>query len=209
DVLLVELRKQASQLPEIDMAAAGELIGELLLERQGGHDRLQTVLDSNRYQALLAELNGTALNPPFDRTAVEPDAPARRVLRRLVRKPWRRLRSRVRGIGRHPTDEDLHTVRKRAKAVRYAAEMATPVRGKQARRLARAMDNVQAVLGQLHDAVVAEAWLRRAGSTGGPLRALVAGELVERERRRQSAYRQAWPSAWRRAARRRLRAWIR
>jgi CHAD domain-containing protein len=209
DVLLVELRKQASQLAEIDRVAAGELIGELSLERQGAHDRLQTVLDSDRYQALLAELNGTALSPPLDLTALTPDARARRVLRRVVRKPLRRLRSRVRGIGRHPTDETLHTVRKRAKSVRYAAEMASPLLGKPARKLAREMEHLQEVLGQLHDAVVAEAWLRRAGTTGGPSRALAAGELVERERRRQSAYRQAWPGAWRKAARKRLRAWIR
>ncbi|MFY9613873.1 MAG: CHAD domain-containing protein, partial [Candidatus Dormiibacterota bacterium] len=161
DVLLVELRKQASQLAEIDRAAAGELIAELSLVRRAAHDRLQTVLDSDRYQALLAELNGTALSPPFDLTAGEPDAPARRVLRRLVRKPWRRLRSRVRGIGRHATDETLHTVRKRAKSVRYAAEMATPLLGKPARRLAGEMETLHEVLGQLHDAVVAEAWLRR------------------------------------------------
>jgi CHAD domain-containing protein len=144
----------------------------------------------------------------MDRSAANPDAAARWVLPGLVRKPWKLLRKSVRAVGDDPSDENLHQVRKRAKAVRYAAEAAAPVIGKPARRLAEAMENLQEVLGELHDAVVCEAWLRRSGISSQPSQALVAGQLIERERQRQAICRRAWPKAWRKAADKRLRAWI-
>ena len=61
--------------------------------------------------------------------------------------------------------------------------------GTPARKLAAAAQELQEVLGGLHDAVVAEAWLRRSGTSGAPSQALVAGQLIERERRRQAACR--------------------
>ena len=208
DVLLEELRKQAAGLPETDAAAAEAMLGEVSGERNKANERLLAVLDSDRYLVLLNELAAAATDPPLDRSAFEPDAAARSALPQLVRKPWKRLRETVRGLQDPPPDEGLHLVRKRGKAVRYAAEAAAPVIGKPAQKLAAAMENLQEVLGSLHDAVVAEAWLRRRGLAGDPAQALVAGQLVERERQRQAVHRQAWPRAWEEAARKRLRAWI-
>jgi CHAD domain-containing protein len=208
DVLLEELRKQAAGLRAADAALADALLAQLSAERNRANERLLAVLDSNRYLALLNDLTAAAADPPLDRSAADLDAAARSLFPRLIRKPWRRLRQTVRDLGDAPSDEDLHLVRKRAKAVRYAAEAAAPVVGRQARKLAEAMENLQEVLGALHDAVVSEKWLRHRGVTAAPEQALVAGQLVERERQRQSVHRDAWPKAWREAARNRLRAWI-
>jgi CHAD domain-containing protein len=208
DVLLQELRKQAAGLRAADAELADELLAQLSGERNLANDRLLTVLDSDRYLALLNDLTAAAADPPLDRHAADPEAAARSPFPRLIRKPWKQLRQTVPDVGDPPSDDDLHLVRKRAKAVRYAAEGAAPVVGRQARKLAEAMENLQEVLGALHDAVVAEEWLRRRGVKGAPEQALVAGQLVERERQRQAVHRDAWPKAWREAARSRLRAWI-
>src|SRR5205814_929201 len=74
----------------------------------------------------------------------------------------------VDALGKEPEDEALHEVRKRAKQARYAAEAVTGVIGKPAGRLASAVAGVQEVLGGLQDAVVAEEWLRKAATGGGP-----------------------------------------
>ena len=83
------------------------------------------------------------------------------VLPRLVRRPWRHLSQAVEALGDNPEDEALHEVRIRAKRLRYAAEAATPVIGKPAQRFASAVATLQGVLGDMNDAVVAEAWLRQ------------------------------------------------
>ena len=140
-----------------------------------------TILDSDRYLALLSDLTAAANDPPLGGPAAEPEATAPLILPRLLARPARRLRRGVRGLGDDPADESLHEVRKRAKDLRYAAEAAVPVLGTPARKLAAAAQELQGVLGGPHNAVVAEAWLRRSGTSGAPSQALVAGQLIERE----------------------------
>jgi CHAD domain-containing protein len=136
------------------------------------------------------------------------DRPAREVLPRLVRQPWRHLLRAATGLGDDPPDEALHEVRIQAKRLRYAAEAAEPVIGNPARRLAAAVAEVQGVLGDMQDAVVAEAWLRQAGSSGSAGQALVAGILIARQRDQQAACREAWIKPWQKASRKRLRRWL-
>jgi CHAD domain-containing protein len=136
------------------------------------------------------------------------DRQAREVLPRLVRRPWRHLLRAATGLGDDPPDEALHEVRIQAKRLRYAAEAAEPVIGNPARRLAAAVAEVQGVLGDMQDAVVAEAWLRQAGSSGSAGQALVAGILIARQRDQQAACREAWIKPWQEASRKRLRRWL-
>ncbi len=70
-----------------------------------------------------------------------------------------RGRSRARG---DVPDEQLHDLRIRAKRCRYAAEAAAAATGKNAAKFAREVAALQEVLGELHDAVVAEALAARA-----------------------------------------------
>jgi CHAD domain-containing protein len=146
--------------------------------------------------------NGTA------RTHLPGERPAREVLPGLVRKPWQHLRRAATGLGDDPPDEALHQVRIHAKRLRYAAEAAEPVIGKPAKRLAAAVAEVQGVLGDMQDAVVAEAWLRQAGTAGSASQALVAGVLIARQRDQQAACRKAWTRPWRKASAKKLRAWL-
>jgi CHAD domain-containing protein len=131
------------------------------------------------------------------------------VLPPLVRRRWKRLLKQASGCDAQASAEELHAVRIRAKHARYAAELAEPVFGKPARRLARALRGLQQTLGDYRDAVVAADWLRRASGEVPRETAYVAGVLAAREERLRAEALERWPRAWERAGDRRLREWLR
>ena len=115
----------------------------------------RVVLDADRYQRLLAALEGLVAAPPWTEAA---SRPAHDVLPPLVTKDWKRLRRRIwaaveaEGLPHH--DEALHDARKAAKRLRYAAETLKPA-FEAAGRLAKQAEALQALLGDHQDAVVA------------------------------------------------------
>jgi len=133
---------------------------------------------------------------------------AAQVLPSLVRGPWRRLHRAVAALGPDPEDDALHQIRIHAKRCRYAAEAAAPVIGKAASNLAAGVAELQGVLGDFHDAIVAEAWLRQGASRGSAGAALVAGELITFQRQEAATCRAAWTAAWKDASAKKLRAWL-
>lgn len=150
--------------------------------------------------------------PPAAELGVPDDLGNRRameILVPLVRRPWRHLQEAVDHLPEDPPDEALHEIRIRAKRLRYAAEAVSGVIGKPARQLAAAVAEVQGVLGDMQDAVVAETWLRRQAASSPASQALVAGELVMLQCQQQAACRDRWVEPWRRASRKPLRRWLR
>ena len=123
---------------------------------------------------------------------------------------WRALDRRVRKAGRHPTDRQLHRIRIGAKRLRYAAESAVPVVGKPALRTAAAAEQVQTTLGDLHDAVQAEAWLRREPDKPRvpAVAAFVAGMLCRDQQFEQQRLRRQWESDWKQVRRKKNRSWL-
>jgi CHAD domain-containing protein len=99
-------------------------------------------------------------------------------------------------------------VRIRAKRLRYASEAVAPAVGKPATGLARSAADLQGVLGDFHDAIVAEAWLRTGTEGASPAQALAAGQLVARERDDAAQCRASWTHAWRRLNHKKRRAWL-
>jgi CHAD domain-containing protein len=209
DVLLDRLRGQAEELGDADAPAVGALLRRLDAERRAARAGLGAVYDSDRYLALLDELARASLRPPV---AAEAAAGGRAVkaVRKVVRGPWKHLEAAVEALGRAPEDAALHDVRIRAKRVRYAAEAAASVSGRSATRFAKAAARLQTVLGDLQDAVVAEAWLRRTvGAPGvGADEAFVAGQLVAVQHRAMADARQAWPASWDELRAKKLRRWL-
>jgi CHAD domain-containing protein len=134
--------------------------------------------------------------------------PAADVVRPLVAAAFRKLRKAVRNAGDEPTDEALHNIRIRAKRCRYAAEAVAPVIGKPARRLGEAAADLQDVLGEQHDAVVAEAWLRQAVRAHRRDEALLAGELVCLQRAAAAEARSSWSKAWKACSAKRVTSWF-
>src|SRR5690606_22559605 len=131
-------------------------------------------LGSPRYAALIERLVGIALDPPLVAKARKEAA---KVAPGPVAKPVKALAKAVDKLPRHPTDDDLHGVRKRAKRARYASEAVAPVCGAAAERLGRALKHLQDVLGDHQDAVVAESWLREAATAVPADQAMAAGLL--------------------------------
>jgi len=208
DVLAERLRAQVSRLPAPDVKSV-----DLLLKRleEMGHDAFEHIvatLDDDRYVKLLDELVDIASQPAF---ASEPPGLAHRAARPIfidiVRKPWRRLERAVGALPPEAPDTAYHAVRIRAKRVRYAAEAVTPVYGKEARRFARAVAEVQTVLGNNQDTTVAEAWLRDSAKAL-PSTRLVAGELIAFERDDRVRLRAQFWKVWKKTSRRKLRKWL-
>ena len=173
---------------------------------------------STNVTATRGEPNGTG--PPADdgvrpgmpvaapRPAVDGEVPAIGVLPQLVRKPWRRLARAVATLGPDPADDALHEVRILAKRLRYASEAVAVVVGRPAQRTGRDAAGLQTVLGDHHDAVVAEGWLREAAKRGGGARALVIGQLIAAERQSQEEARSRWRERWAVLADGERRAWL-
>jgi CHAD domain-containing protein len=162
-------------------------------------------LDSERYRALRAELGRLLDSPPLTPGAAEP---AGKALVPAVGRAYRQTRRRMRRADHAPAgqarDVALHEARKAAKRARYAAEAARPALGKQdgrnARRLAKRMKDVQSVLGSHQDAVIAQATARDIG-----VQAYLAGEnafsfglLHERAHQQALACEHQAYRAWRR-----------
>jgi CHAD domain-containing protein len=231
DVLGARLAESVAALPPDDAVAAGAVVDRLRAQRAERLDALLVAMRGRRYLELLDRLVAVAAAPEL----AEPDAPGADVARQLVRRPWRKLRKAARRLGpdggegddrRHggdpsgPSDAELHRVRILAKRARYACVAVAPVAPGPAAELADALADLQDELGELQDAVVAEAWLRGqvvGAGTGtadpaaalSPAEAVAVGQLVAAERRRAQAQRAAWWASWKAADRKALAGWLR
>ena len=202
DVLIDRLRRRVASLPAADRDAGAEIVAKLVSLREERRSELLAAMRDQPYVALLDRLVSAAREPVVgeDRASPAPDVAA------VMQPVWRRLAQTASSLGRQPSDAELHAVRIRTKRARYAAEALAPVAGKAARRFADRAAELQDVLGEHQDAVVAEDWLRR--SIGRGRRAsFVAGELVAAERAAAEAAAAAWPAAWDTLDRKRIRFW--
>lgn len=211
DVLAGRLAASGGSLGPADADGLSELLGALRDARVRERARLGTVLESDRYRALLRALaklvRGTATTvdtaDAVDDVAERPSDPLT-----LLDRPLRKLRREVAAVGGTPTDDQLHTLRIRGKRLRYAAELALGLcerrQRKPLRRLIGTAKDLQEVLGDHHDTVTAENWLREsfagrnakhAALSGSA--ALVAGRLLERELVQRAGYENEWPQTWR------------
>ena len=191
DVLLERFHGDTSGFAPDELAAFERLLLPLTTERAKALRRVKKTLRGERYAKLLVELGAAE---PSGGGEAEVDLVAE------IGKPHDRLRAEVEAIGQDPTDEQLHDLRILGKKLRYVAEMAT---GRQARALVKATKRFQDVLGEFHDACVAEERVR-ALAPGDLAEAFVAGRLVERERVKQQEMRATWFAAWQAVDRRAL-----
>jgi CHAD domain-containing protein len=190
DVLIERLRELQPSL-EPDQAGVESIIAALEVERLERRDTLVTLLDTMRFRELLDRFAETLLSLHVAQHHVS--------LEQLARKELNRLRDGYDDLGRHPSDEDLHALRIRAKHARYAAELPAVTGGELLSELASALSEVQDVIGAHQDAVVAE---QRVRALAREEARLAAGRIVERERRRRKKARAALPAAMKAVERR-------
>jgi CHAD domain-containing protein len=177
DVLLDRLREGVAALGE-DRAAGEQLLETLECRRRELRDALVEALDSERYLGLLSTFEASI--------ALLPDLDAPSGLRPLAAGQLRKLEKKARRLPRVPSDDELHNLRIHAKRARYAAELAGSPK-----KYVDALKDLQDVIGEHQDSVVAEATLREISRAKV---AIAAGRLVERERARRVERREAYPA---------------
>ncbi|HEX4493656.1 MAG TPA: CYTH and CHAD domain-containing protein [Acidimicrobiia bacterium] len=200
DVLLERLEAEVDWLSEAEHGDARQLLDRLRAQRARDRDDLLAAMRGARYARLLDALVDAAMSPRVRDALAE--EPARLHLAALLERSCKRLRKAVRRLPDEPADADLHEVRKRAKQARYAFEALTPIAGRRAARAARRLADLQEVLGDHQDTVVAEAWLHAAAAdTDRPELAFAAGRLAASFADERRARRVEWPTIWKRARR--------
>jgi CHAD domain-containing protein len=192
DVLVEHLREEVERIGA-DAAGAESLLASFDDERARAREAVVAALSSERYLKLLDRVEAAAAAPRYVR--------ARTTLAKIWWREWKRTRAAFEALGEHPTDDELHAARIRVKRARYAAELAGHELGRRGAAFVAAAKELQDVLGEHQDAVVAEERVR-AWSEGRPEAALAAGRLVQLERDRRTEARAAWPAAWDRLERR-------
>ena len=144
--------------------ARSRLRAELVQEQRGSFANAKEALDSPRYYRLLDALDALAADLPLSSSG---EAKARRVMGDLVAREAKRLHRTMKAFAdSDPKGRDaaLHEVRKKAKRLRYAAELATPAGGRRATKLAKRAKAIQQDLGRHQDSVVARERLRQLGA---------------------------------------------
>jgi CHAD domain-containing protein len=194
DVLIEHLRAEVAALDHAERDALAGVFERLEAERTAARTALLDALESDRYLALLDRIEQAAELP---RTLDD-----ERSLASLWRREWKRLRGAVDALAETPSDDELHALRIRAKRARYAAELAEPALGGAGDRFVRRAKDLQDVLGEHQDAVVAEQRMRELlRGSRSTTAAFAAGRLAERQRARRAAARQGFGDAWEALAR--------
>jgi CHAD domain-containing protein len=137
-----------------------DLLAPLFLELRERHAQssrsLREALQSERYHDLLASLAAAIECPTLKDEAWKP---CRKVLPPLVAVAWRQLKKAGRALDADSPDADFHQVRKLAKRARYTAELIAPALGahrqEHAKRFIRLTTQLQDILGEHQDAIVA------------------------------------------------------
>jgi CHAD domain-containing protein len=199
----------SSQPPELVMGPVAALIDDELsaAEQRGRADALEA-LEDTRYLRLLADLDALVRDLPITE---EGDRPARDVFPRLIRRDAKRLRRAVRAARQAEAgeahDAALHNARRKAKRLRYAAELAVPALGKPAKKLASSAEEVQQALGEHQDSVMSRRFLREQGARMhlDGMNGFTLGRLHAIEEVRAAAAAEDFERAWVRVKRRRIR----
>jgi CHAD domain-containing protein len=121
------------------------------------HQSALDALDGQRYLRLRGDLDALLADPPLTPLA---ERKAGKALAKPVRRAARRLDRALAAVpGAEDRDAAIHEARKAAKRARYAAEAAVPALGGTAAHQAAQAKELQQLLGDHHDSVVARTLL--------------------------------------------------
>ncbi|GAC69476.1 CYTH and CHAD domain-containing protein [Gordonia soli] len=186
-----------------DEPASPDLHAALIDAEESAHARAiraaQAAMESTRYFALLDAIDELIADPL---PGPEAEVAASEAVDKAIAKSRKKIAqdradlSRLRE-GSAEWEEHLHTIRKRAKQMRYRADAADPLDKKKYRTVAKAAKEVQSALGDFNDSRINRARLAEIAATGslGPQDMFVLGRIDARQEfdgeRAISAYRSA------------------
>ncbi|MBB5957634.1 CHAD domain-containing protein [Saccharothrix tamanrassetensis] len=157
------------------------------------HESATAAMDSRRYFDLLNAVDALIADPPLTPLA---HGKAKKVLPKLVDKTYRRL---AKSAENAHDDESLHESRKAAKRLRYAVEAVEPLYGKSATKYRKRLKDLQTLLGDHQDSVVARPVLRELGGQahrdGG--NGFTFGLLYGMELGKAARVEEHFPAVWR------------
>ncbi|MCO4693979.1 CYTH and CHAD domain-containing protein [Streptomyces sp. RO-S4] len=201
EVLAERLTDALGALPatQVTGPVADRLATWSAARHKGAHHEVVAILDSRRYLTLLDTLDALLADPPLRKKA---GAKPRKVLAKAVHKDFDKLAGLVTHALELPPgperDTALHEARKKTKRTRYAAEAAAPALGAPAEEAVRDMKELQSLLGDHQDSVMARRTVRELAAV-----AHAAGEsdftygvLHAREEHRAQAAEAALPETW-------------
>lgn len=154
DVALLELEAFQQALPEEDRANTEPLKQHLCSERMRARARMLSVLDSATVQRDFEKLM-VALAQPSNALTEPPPAPVLAAMPSLIRARYKKVRRGADRLGPDSSMEEYHSVRSRAKKLRYALEAVAVIFGKPAAEMLRCLRRWQERLGTQQDAHVA------------------------------------------------------
>lgn len=194
DVLEQVLHERVKKLDPQIVKDLDPLFEEIRLRRSKAAADLARSLSSSRYKSMMARLSAPIAitargDAAFGAMAGELFAPMLKSVMRAGEK-----------MHEDPTPDDLHRLRKRAKASRYALEMMLGIDKKQLGPMLKGLEDLQDWVGGYHDAVVAVTWIREfAGSRQLPAAvAFACGALAEAFRRSESKLKRRGIKEWHR-----------
>jgi CHAD domain-containing protein len=159
EVLLARLTAELTAIPPALMVGPVEarISAHFTTEYAQAREAALRALDGQRYLHLLDDLDGLVADPPLTPLA---GRKAAKVLAEPVQRAGRRLQRALAAVpAAADQDAAIHEARKAAKRARYAAEAAVPALGGKAGRQAAWTKELQQLLGDHHDSVVARAVL--------------------------------------------------
>lgn len=159
DVQLDQLRGWISSAEPEEREALGAFVSVLEDRREKARRKMLRSLDSKRYEHFVESFERFLRRGPHSRSK-EAGQPVLAAAPDLIRRRYRKVRKAGDAIGKKSTLEDYHELRKRGKRFRYALEFLSGLYGKPAGKLIGRMKNLQDVLGDHQDAVVATRQLR-------------------------------------------------
>ncbi len=177
--------------------AVEALMDRLEAEHRAAVERLGALRGTARLAVAARHLEELHASPRISARAA---GRAGEIVPRLLERTWSDLRAAARAARSAPGATELHTMRIRAKQLRYGAEVAAPLLGQRAQRLARSCATLQRDLGEHRDALETATWL--ADASVSPEVAFLAGRLFAEEQRNAAAALENLDVLWRDVRRR-------
>ena len=207
DRMEARLRSYRNRLEVAERADLDALVEVARRQRSAAATRLAAAVGTEEHGLAIAAVFRVMQDPPL----IHPERAAAKVLLPVLAGQWSALVRAVSELG-DPADEsvtvtDLHSIRRKARQCRYAADMAVPVLAR-AGGLAKAVKDVQDILGEVQRASASVDWLRETALAGSPGRALVAGRVISMETSRADEARRRWEQVWNRTTDKRRTKWL-
>lgn len=197
EVLLERLISQAAELSDPSDAdvAASVIRAELQQRLEAAESYALLGLRGDRYFDLIEDLITASSQPPVTQAAFEP---AKELLASVAGHTWRKLTKSVRALSLESPDTQWHAVRIQAKRARYTADASAAISGKAMRTYAGKLATITDILGDLHDAHVAELFLRELAQSPNVSgrQGLALGRLLDLQIQHNLIERHRFISAW-------------